>query len=203
MVCARPVEGRVVRHGHRPLRPEDAVVLDDGHERLGGHGLPDPVVVPVDVDREQPEVAVEAVLAEQVVDVVAVDEGAHRTDVVAPHERARGDGADVRVAVVDDQPAPVPVHEQEPRVRLAVVLDADLDEPLGAPRDADPPDEVLDDAVVAELREDPELGLAEVGDAAHRDLLRARLPREDGEVVEPLADARVGRRRRGVPASQA
>lgn len=61
----------------------------------------------------------------------------------------------MRGAPVHHEPAPVVVNQQEARVRLVVVLDAELDEHLVLDRHA--LDEELDDPVVAELREDLEL----------------------------------------------
>ena len=101
-------------------------------------------------------------------------------------------------AGVDDQPAPGVVDEQEPRVRLRVVLDAELDEdPV---RDRHPLDEELDDPVLAELGEDPELGALDlVGCAVRRPSGSAALRSEPGD---PRA-SRARRARRASPSRPA
>ena len=64
-----------------------------------------------------------------VVDVVAVDEGRHaRRSWWRQPSRVASQEALVRVRAVEIEAAPVVVDEQEARVRLGVVLDAELDE---------------------------------------------------------------------------
>src|SRR6202000_612362 len=70
------VEVVVARDGDGVQVAEDGVVLADAEDRVGGgDGLPDPVVVAVDVDAEQADVAGEASGGDEVVDVLGGDEG--------------------------------------------------------------------------------------------------------------------------------
>ena len=119
--------------------------------------LPDPVVVPVQVDAEEPDL-LERAPGEQLLDVLGGDEGLHRRQVVAPVELVAPNRAHVLGRAVDDQPAPVVLEQQQPCSRFRVVLGAELDERV---RRREAAGEVLDDAVVAELREDAELDLAQ------------------------------------------
>ena len=154
-------EAGLVRDGHCAVCPEEAVVF--GHEnsrRDTVDRVEDPVVVAVDVDREQADVPGDAAAKEDVIHVVTVDEGRNRVDRRPPGESALLEEPLVGTAHVDDQAAPRVVHEQKPRVRLGVVLDAELDE--DAVLDRHPLNEELDDSVLAELREDAELRLFEL-----------------------------------------
>ncbi len=71
------------------------------------------------------------------------------------------DGADVGGIGIHDEPGPTVVDGQESRVRLAVVLDAELHE--DPPRNRDVVDQELDDAVLATLRVDTELLTRQTG----------------------------------------
>src|SRR5258706_220828 len=84
------------------------------------------------------------------------------------------------------QPAPVVVHQQEARIRLGVVVDAELDEAPLARRDRQPVDEELDEAVVAELREHAELGLLEIEGGGLPDLVDEQPAGEDLRVGKLL-----------------
>ncbi len=153
-------EGRVVRDRDRRLGPERRVVLEDQDPRRDDiDRLEDPQVVAVEVDREDADVALDPRAPDQAVDVVAVDERGHRLDLLAPPGRVAREPALVRVRAVEHEAAPVVVDQQEARVGLRVVLDAELDEHVVLDRDLG--DEVLDDPVLAELGEDLELGVGE------------------------------------------
>ena len=143
-------EGRVVRHGDGAVRPEEAVVLDDEDPwRDDVDRFEEPVVVAVEVDREQSDRPADACPLDDPVHVLAIDERRHGVDRVPPAEPALLEEAPVRVGGVHDHAAPGVVNEQEAGVRLGVVLDAELDENPAVEGHA--LDEELDDPVLAEL----------------------------------------------------
>jgi hypothetical protein len=160
-----PEEGRVVGHGDGVLRAEEAVVLHGDDHRIDRlDALPDPVVVAVDVHAEQPDPAAEAGGGEERVDVVAIDPGVQRGEVVAPVQVGGAHLVHVRAAPVEDETAPVVVHQEEAGIGLQVVLHAELDERLLVPPDPGLPHEVLEDPVFAELGEDLELRVGQAGE---------------------------------------
>jgi hypothetical protein len=92
---------------------EDGVVLADAEDRVGGRdGLPDPVVVAVDVDAEEADFAGEAGCGDEVVDVVRGDEGLFDGQIVLPVEAVGLDGGEDVGAGVQDEAAPVVVLQE-------------------------------------------------------------------------------------------
>lgn len=152
----------VVGNGDGVDVSEDGVEFGDDDNGLDDvDGFPDPVVVAVDVDAEEADLAGEVGLGEEGVDVVAVDEGGFGDEVeavVAPV--SDGEVRECGVAV-DDEPAPVAVLEEEAGVGFGVLAYAELDEGVEAGWDGEALDEPVDDAVLAPLGEDFEFGVLE------------------------------------------
>ncbi len=173
-VGVHAVELRVIRHADSGIRSERAVVFHD-QDPWADHvdSVENPVVVAVDVDGQKPNIASDPSTRDRLVDVLARDEYGERVDGVTPPDRIRPDEVNVRGPTIEDQPAPVVVAEQEPCVRLAIVANTKLDKCVVFYRH--PTDQVLNDAVLAELREDSELGIAQraVSPRSHRATLNS------------------------------
>src|SRR5262249_10884331 len=154
-------ERGVVGNGDGPVGSEATVELDDDDRRTDdGDRFPDPVVVPVDVDRKDAYVTLEAPLRNQLVDRLAGDERFDGPKVVAPGLCQAAYGFGRRRVGFDDDASPVSLSDQEPRVALLVVLNSALDERLGGLGDL--AEEMGDDPVLVPLREHPDAVVADV-----------------------------------------
>src|SRR5690606_4922085 len=115
---------------------------------------------------------------QDLVDVLGGDPNRLGAQVMLPVERVTADGSDAPAVAIQHETAPVSLHEKEARIRLAVVLDAELDKcPAG---DRYPLEQPCDLAVFVPLRVDPE---PRVGKVLHMGL-KARL-----DVAQRLLDA--------------
>src|SRR2546429_470396 len=94
-VQPRPVlltayERRIVWHAAGRLCAESDVVFRDDDPRVhDADGFENPIVVAVEVDRQQADVALDSGCPDQGIDVRAVDEGGLRVDVVTPSQTRR------------------------------------------------------------------------------------------------------------------
>jgi len=102
------MKGRIVGDGDGVLRSEDAVVFD-GHDHGLHHvnGLPDPIVIAVNIYAEQADIAAETCRFKERIDVIAVNELGDGSQVVTPVIGLAFDHLDVRRIAVNDQAAPV------------------------------------------------------------------------------------------------
>src|SRR6266568_8339664 len=161
-MCAGAAEGRIVGNGHGMSGAKYAVVLDDDDEGIDNiDRLPNPIVIAVDIDAQQADLAAESIVLEQCVDVVSVDECRDSLEVMPPIEIALLYASDVFLAAVHDESMPIVVYKKEPRIGLAVVIHSEFDERVPVRLDIQRVDQVLDDAIVAELREYLELRVAQ------------------------------------------
>ena len=78
---------------------------------------------------------------------------------------------------VHHKTTPVVIQQQEERVGLRIVLNAEFDEARQSDRYLEPCDEILDDPIVAELGEYLELGVAEIPRSCPR-MMRKQLARQ-------------------------
>src|SRR5690606_3412800 len=78
-VPGEALESRIVRHGAGKLRAESCVVLDTRDSwQDAGERLPEPVIVAVDVEGQQIDLARDAAAADELAQVLARDERAFR-----------------------------------------------------------------------------------------------------------------------------
>ena len=181
VVRVHPIEASGVGHSDERVRSEEAVVLDDQDPRAhDAQRSEQPVVHSVYVDRHEVDVAPKACVPDDRVQVLDGEKRRAGGDPVSPGEPALVEEPRVAITRVDGQPPPVVHLDEEARVRLSVVLDTELDERALAERHT--LHEPLDDAVFAELGEDPELGVFELHDVADAGGVKA--PDLDPEGVE-------------------
>src|SRR5687768_12392906 len=93
---------------------------------------------------------------------------------------------------IDDEPFPVALHKQEPSAGFAVVAHATLDKARLLGRYAYPMDEMLNDPVLPELREDLEFCVPKVIDVCRSQHTRLQGPDLDLEVIELTRGSRTG-----------
>ncbi len=149
--------------GHRKrLQSQQAVVFYNHDSRAHTpHGFPDPVIVPIHVDRKQSDILPKPGLRQQRVDVLPRDPRVLDLKIVLPVDSVGTDVFEVRRAGVENQALPVVVEHQEPGIALFIVLHSEFDKCLVL--DADLVDQVLNDAVLIPLRKDLESDSAEIG----------------------------------------
>jgi hypothetical protein len=153
-------ELRVVGDGDGVDVSEGGVEFADDDDGLDDvDSLPDPVVVAVDVDAEEADLADEVGFGEELVDVVGIDEGGPGHEVVAVVARLPDGEVGESGVAVDDESAPVAVLEEEAGVGFGVVAYTELDEGVEAGWDGETLDEPVDDAILAPLGEDFEFGV--------------------------------------------
>ena len=131
---------------------EFCIVLDDNRARLDDvNRLPNVIIVAVDVDAQQINLADHAALGDQLVDVVLGDERVQAFELIVSDRgiKPRVDLGDRLLIALEPQPAPTFV-QQIMRIALESVLDAELDERLIGR--ADSIENLLDDAVLVVLR---------------------------------------------------
>src|SRR3977135_941254 len=75
----------IVRDRHGQIGTEDAVVFHDHNYGIDDVDLlPNPIVVAVDIDAEKSDLAAKSGFAQEIVDIVAIDKSAMRSQRVAP-----------------------------------------------------------------------------------------------------------------------
>src|ERR1700694_4752440 len=143
-------ELRVIRHGDGAIWSEDAVVLHDGNHWLDAiDRLPNPVVIPIKVDAQEANLAFETTPSDYLVDVLASNKHSLRPKGVPPKQGVNTQAGEAGGGRIHEQALPVVVHEQEPCVGLAVVLNTYFDETVW--QGLHEIYQVLDNPVVAEL----------------------------------------------------
>jgi len=156
--------------------------------------FPDPVIVSVNVDAENSDISGETAVADQTVDVVAVNPCSDCGQVVSPVDVAAAHPFHVFSAAIDDQPAPVVTLEKKSRVGLQVVLDAKFDECLLTTIDTGLTDQILQDSVFTILRENLELSLVQVIERCAVGILQG-----EGSALEDHQVFNLAQRRRELP----
>src|ERR1700724_4763898 len=107
-----PNEISFVGNRYGQLRSEDAVVFNDDDYRIDHlEFLPNPVVVPIDVDTENSDRAAPTCLTNQIVDIVASDPGLFGGQGVTPVDFVALDLIDTFLTAIQNQAAPVVVQE--------------------------------------------------------------------------------------------
>src|ERR1700730_16975643 len=154
-------ELRVVRDGNFGVDAEMTVVFaDHDARRYRLDRLPHPIIVAIDVDREQTDISCHTVIGNEPIDVFPRNEGVLSLEIAGPVYAVTPDEADVLGTAIDYQPTPMVVGEQETGICLEIVLHSKLDEQR--PVDGHSRDEILDDAVLSPLRENPEFGRSRI-----------------------------------------
>src|ERR1043166_9690311 len=142
----------VVGHHARKWRPQRRIIFDRDDARLDHlDGLPDPIVILVDIDAQKIDLAADATLLDQRIDVFGGDKRLDRLQPVLPEEgvKATPNLRNISLRAVD--PKTTPAFEQElDRIAFDSGLDPKLDE--GAVCGPNPPEDLLDDPVFVALR---------------------------------------------------
>src|SRR5262249_46991011 len=139
---------RVIWHGECKRRTQARIVFDHYHPRLHrAYRLPDPVIVVVDIDRHEADLARDSGVGDERVDVVGLDRAFFQGQPAGLEEgcEAAADGARMLAVRFDPQAAPA-LDQQLCGVALHAALDAELDEHAVTRPDA--PENLLDDAVL-------------------------------------------------------
>ena len=110
-------ERGVVRHGHGPGRPEDTVVFghDDARSN-GGERLEDPIIVAIDIDRQESEVSRQPCYDLSSRSRASQMHGGHRCR-SANRDPPAETAVEVGSASVDDKPSPSVMLSEKSRVR--------------------------------------------------------------------------------------
>src|SRR5262249_19060937 len=119
--------------------------------------LPNPIVIAVDINRQQSDIAINPSGPNDIIDIVPGDECALGTDVVPPINFTAADPFDVLNAAVDDKPRPIILDYEKPCVGLNIILNAEFDEGLFF--HGDMANKELQDTVLTPLREHAKLSL--------------------------------------------
>src|SRR6202035_259020 len=152
IIAAVPAPLRIVRNDQRQRRPQRRVIFDHDHARLDYRDrLPDPVVVVVDIDAEEIDLAGDAALFEQRIDILGGDEGFADRQPALIEKRLEifADLFDARRRTFEPEPAPA-FDQKLDGIAFDAGFDAELDEnPVAG---SDPLENLLDDAVFVGLR---------------------------------------------------
>ena len=148
-------EGGIVRRRYPSLRTEVAVVLANDYSwRNTIDRFPNPVVIAVDVDGQQSNVPRDSRFCQEAVYVFGGDERLLGLQIGRPINCIPFDEIDVARAPVDHEARPLIVGQQKARIRFLIILDTEFNEQLAL--DGNVPNQILNDSVLAPLREDPE-----------------------------------------------
>src|ERR1700730_11847086 len=123
------VKGGIVRGSDRVLRTESTVVLNDHNARCHHiHGIPEPVIIAINVDRHQADITLQSRLGELLVDSLSRQKRRPSIYRVAPAKLGLVvQETAMRLARIEKYTTPVVGYEQEPSIRFSIVLDPELD----------------------------------------------------------------------------
>src|SRR5438046_5448765 len=95
-VCRTTLKRRIIRYCHRMLGSKSTVVFDYYQHWIHAvHPLPDPIVVPINIDTQQADLAAEARRRNQVIDILGSDERTQRREIMTPIDAVIHDMTDI------------------------------------------------------------------------------------------------------------
>jgi hypothetical protein len=107
--------------------------------------LPDPIVVPIYVDAEEANFTVESWAGDHAIDVFCIKEGSDRSQIVFPISRRATNCGYILLAAINNQAAPVVVHQQKTGIRFNVRFDTKLNKGVQPLRNSSSANQVLYD----------------------------------------------------------
>src|SRR5271165_2825322 len=111
VVRVLPDKVRLVRDGQSFAAAEDAVVFHNHDSRIDRRdGLPDPVVVAINIDAQNSDAPSKTGLVNDGIDIFAGNETGQGSEIVSPVDLLASDARDVMLTSIHHQPAPVIVE---------------------------------------------------------------------------------------------